>query len=231
MRALGGACRDWRGVLVAAHNRAAFSQVFDVLHPRHLETLARGAEAWADRPEVTTPLLKLFAELVLQRGQRINFGSNSPNGVLLFRSASFVLTAYGRRMGQYKPPPSSDAYAIKYKAVAVCTAVLARALDGGYVNFGVFALYNDKALESASNEVLGLLLSVPPEELFVRGWWVGGADLARTSFLPSPNADVPEACPAVHGDDALALPLIHGAHHGAPSICVLAGRAHAVRRP
>ena len=44
MRSLVGACRDWRGVLVAAHNKATYMQVFDALYPRHLHTLTRATE-------------------------------------------------------------------------------------------------------------------------------------------------------------------------------------------
>ena len=44
MRTLVGACRDWRGVLAAAHNRATYTQSFEALYPRHVQTLARAAE-------------------------------------------------------------------------------------------------------------------------------------------------------------------------------------------
>lgn len=45
--------------------------------------------------QVTSPILKLFAELVQNRSQRLQFDSTSPNGVLLFREASKVLCSYG----------------------------------------------------------------------------------------------------------------------------------------
>ena len=35
--------------------------------------------------EMTTPLLKLYAELVYNKAQRLTFDSSSPNGILLFR--------------------------------------------------------------------------------------------------------------------------------------------------
>ena len=63
---------------------------------------------------------------------------------------------------------SSQHYAVKYKGIAICTAILARCLDGGYVNFGVFALYGDPALDVAMDIVFKLLLSVPVEEVSVR---------------------------------------------------------------
>ena len=40
------------------------------------------------------------------------------------------------------------------------------------MNFGVFALYNDKALVTSVNITLQLALSVPLNELVVRGEWV-----------------------------------------------------------
>lgn len=45
--------------------------------------------------QVTTPILKLFAELVQNRSQRLLFDVSSPNGILLFREASKIIRAYG----------------------------------------------------------------------------------------------------------------------------------------
>ena len=40
----------------------------------------------ARQQDVTTPLLKLYAELVYNKAQRLTFDSSSPNGILLFRA-------------------------------------------------------------------------------------------------------------------------------------------------
>jgi hypothetical protein len=56
-----------------------------------------------------------------------------------------VIVTYGTRclhMG-----PSSDPYGTKYKGTWICLQILARALSGNYVNFGVFELYGDPALK------------------------------------------------------------------------------------
>lgn len=58
--------------------------------------LIRAVELWAHDPQVTTPILKLFAELVQNRSQRLQFDISSPNGILLFREASKVICAYGK---------------------------------------------------------------------------------------------------------------------------------------
>ena len=48
--------------------------------------------------QVTTPVLKLFAELVQNRSQRLQFDVSSPNGILLFREASKIICTYGSRI-------------------------------------------------------------------------------------------------------------------------------------
>jgi exportin-7 len=68
---------------------------------------------------VTTPLLKLYAELVYNKAQRLTFDSSSPNGILLFRDASAILVAYGSRILDHQPQPGTDVYAHRLK---VCMA-------------------------------------------------------------------------------------------------------------
>lgn len=166
MRALIGSARDVRGVLAGAHNRFSYTQCFDALHPKHLETFIRGLDVWADTVPVTTAILKLIAELVFQRAQRIQFGSNSPNGILLFKAASQAIVSYGSRILPTQPSPD-QAYNMKFKGIAICAQIMARCMDAGFVNFGVFQLYSDRAFEQGLDIVLKLLLAVPPRELMV----------------------------------------------------------------
>ena len=160
-----GVCRDMRGVVAAAQNRNAYLQCFGALHPAFTDTMARSLEVWADQPQVTTAVLKFFAELVMQRGSRIQFGNSSANGILLFKAAAQAITAYGQRALHAPPPTGSDAYARRYKGIAICAQILARCMEGGFVNFGVLAHYKDLAFSEALSVVLQLLLSVPPQDL------------------------------------------------------------------
>lgn len=98
---------------------------------------------------MTSPLLKLFAELVQNRSQRLQFDSTSPNGVLLFREASKVLCSYGITFfffgggGGYDRAkliavsflhlggrilsvevPKEQIYAAKFKGISVCFSLL-----------------------------------------------------------------------------------------------------------
>lgn len=46
--------------------------------------------------------------------------------------------------------------------------VLSASLSGKYVNFGVFKLYGDKALDQALEVFFSLMLAIPVEDIIVR---------------------------------------------------------------
>lgn len=58
-------------------------------------------------------------------------------------------------------------YGVKLKGVSVCFAMLKAVLSGNYVNFGVFRLYGDDALDNALQTFIKLLLSIPHSDLLV----------------------------------------------------------------
>lgn len=58
-------------------------------------------------------------------------------------------------------------YGLKLKGISICFAMLKAALCGNYVNFGVFRLYGDDALDNALNSFVKLLLSIPQSDLLV----------------------------------------------------------------
>ena len=58
-------------------------------------------------------------------------------------------------------------YPMKLKGISICFSMLKAALCGSYVNFGVFRLYGDDALDNALNSFVKLLLSIPQSDLLV----------------------------------------------------------------
>lgn len=56
---------------------------------------------------------------------------------------------------------------MKLKGISICFSMLKAALCGSYVNFGVFRLYGDEALDNALNIFVKLLLSIPQSDLLV----------------------------------------------------------------
>mmetsp|Transcript_992 Transcript_992/g.1252 ORF Transcript_992/g.1252 Transcript_992/m.1252 type:complete len:1105 (-) Transcript_992:236-3550(-) len=162
--ALIGICRDLRGITAASNNRRTYAILFEMVYPTYFPVFARAAEIWYDTLPVMTSLLKFLQEFVFNKAQRLVFEQSSPNGILLFRETSKIIVAYGSRLGQV-PVTGNDLYKEKYKGITMILNVLTTSLSGNYVNFGVFALYNDKALEDALNVALELSLSVPVEEV------------------------------------------------------------------
>jgi exportin-7 len=138
--------------------------LFDSLYPRVFPALVRGASLFAHDPQVTTALLKFVCELVFNKSNRILFDHCSANGILLFRETSKIACAFSRRIVALETP-ADDRYKLKYKGMGLCLTMLARALGGRYVNFGVFALYGDRALDSALEASLYMALTIPLPEL------------------------------------------------------------------
>ncbi|ROJ26379.1 Exportin-7 [Anabarilius grahami] len=125
----------------------------------------RAIELWYHVPACTTPVLKLMAELVHNRSQRLQFDVSSPNGILLFRETSKMITTYGNRILTLGEVPKDQVYALKLKGISICFSMLKAVLSGNYVNFGVFRLYGDDALDNALQTFIKLLLSIPHSDL------------------------------------------------------------------
>lgn len=159
-----GLIRDLRGIAMATNSRRTYGFLFDWLYPAHMPLLLKGITHYADIPEVTTPLLKFTAELVLNKSQRLNFESSSPNGILLFREVSKLIVAYGSRI--LPLPNKADMYTSKYKGISICLIILTRALSGNFVNFGIFELYGDRALVDALDITVQMILSIPLADIF-----------------------------------------------------------------
>ena len=70
-------------------------------YPTYTSVLLRAIEWWYHDPNVSTPVLKLMAELVQNRSQRLHFDVSSPNGILLFRVTSEMIVAYGMKVNYW----------------------------------------------------------------------------------------------------------------------------------
>ncbi|XP_071044353.1 exportin-7 isoform X2 [Parasteatoda tepidariorum] len=160
-----GLARDLRGLAFAFNSKISYMMLFEWIYPTYTPILHRAIEMWYHDPAVTTPTLKLFAELVVNRSQRLQFDVSSPNGVLLFREASKVIVNYGTRLLTMTTIPKDQTYKMKLKGISICFSMLKSALCGGYVNFGVFRWYGDVALDDALNTFVKMLLSVPQSDL------------------------------------------------------------------
>ncbi|KFU95663.1 Exportin-7, partial [Chaetura pelagica] len=163
-RTLVGLVRDLRGIAFAFNAKTSFMMLFEWIYPSYMPILQRAIELWYHDPACTTPVLKLMAELVHNRSQRLQFDVSSPNGILLLREISFC-AHIGNRILTLGEVPKDQVYALKLKGISICFSMLKAALSGSYVNFGVFRLYGDDALDNALQTFIKLLLSIPHSDL------------------------------------------------------------------
>lgn len=164
-RSLVGLARDLRGVAFAFNTKTSYMMLFDWIYPTYTPVLQRAIELWYHEPAVTTPVLKLMAELAQSRSQRLLFDVSSPNGYLLFREVSKMIATYGSRVLSLGDIPKDRTYPMKLKGISICFSMLKAALCGSYVNFGVFRLYGDDALDNALGMFVKLLLSISQRDL------------------------------------------------------------------
>ncbi|KAJ8388632.1 hypothetical protein AAFF_G00131970 [Aldrovandia affinis] len=132
-RTLVGLVRDLRGIAFAFNAKTSFMMLFDWIYPTYMPILQRAIELWYHVPACTTPVLKLMAELVHNRSQRLQFDVSSPNGILLFRETSKMITTYGNRILTLGEVPKDQVYALKLKGVSICFSMLKAVLSGNYV--------------------------------------------------------------------------------------------------
>jgi exportin-7 len=161
--AIVAALRDLRGITVSAYNKRTYNLLFDALYPASFGLLRNIAETCYDDPSVMTALLKFMQEFVANKGMRIFFENSSANGILLFRETSAIVCAYGSRILQV--PVQTNIYLEKYKGIRLMLNTLTNALSGNYVNFGVFGLYNDQALQNALDVSLQMCLQIPVSDV------------------------------------------------------------------
>ena len=56
-----GLARDLRGIAFAFNTKTSYMMLFDWIYPAYTPVLQRAIEIWYQDPQVTTPVLKLFA--------------------------------------------------------------------------------------------------------------------------------------------------------------------------
>ncbi|XP_021031482.1 ran-binding protein 17 isoform X1 [Mus caroli] len=164
-RMLIGLARDLRGIAFALNTKTSYTMLFDWIYPAYLPALQRAIERWYGEPACTTPILKLLAELMQNRSQRLNFDVSSPNGILLFREASKMICTYGNQILSLGSLSKDEIYPMKLKGISICYSALKSALCGNYVSFGVFKLYGDNHFDNVLQAFVKMLLSVSHSDL------------------------------------------------------------------
>uniref|UniRef100_A0A803W7U5 Exportin 7 n=1 Tax=Ficedula albicollis TaxID=59894 RepID=A0A803W7U5_FICAL len=95
----------------------------------------------------------------------IAFAFNAKSSFMMLFEWMYPGTPERNRILTLGEVPKDQVYALKLKGISICFSMLKAALSGSYVNFGVFRLYGDDALDNALQTFIKLLLSIPHSDL------------------------------------------------------------------
>ncbi|KAG0296006.1 Exportin 7 [Dissophora globulifera] len=159
-----GVFRDLRGFISSITNKKQYNLFFEWFYPAYTPIALRAMEIWPHN-ELGIAIMRFWNEFASNKSSRVTFESSSPNGILLFRETSNILYTYGQNL-LGRPLSSENArWSEKYKGIMLYFNVLAASLSGKYVNFGVFKLYGDKALDQVLETFFSLMRAIPVEDM------------------------------------------------------------------
>ncbi|SCM20114.1 Ran-binding protein, putative [Plasmodium chabaudi chabaudi] len=164
-----GALRDLRGICMACNNVETYNMFFNFFinsHPledNKMNILTSLVEVIWDTYEICVPFLKFMCEFVYNKSQRITFPKSSPNGILLFKVVSNILIIISNNLLQ--KDKFCDIYKEKYKIISLLLNMFNNCLNGDFVNFAIFDLYNDDILNNSLNLALNMCLVIPTNDL------------------------------------------------------------------
>ncbi|KAG0204876.1 Exportin 7 [Mortierella sp. GBA30] len=159
-----GIFKDLRGFVSSITNRKQYTLFFEWFYPAYTPIVLRAIEIWP-HDELGIAILRFWHEFASNKSSRVTFDSSSPNGILLFRETSNILYTYGQNLLSRPLSNSNARWSEKYKGIMLYFNVLSASLSGKYVNFGVFKLYGDKALDRVLEVFFSLVLAIPVEDM------------------------------------------------------------------
>ncbi|KAF9129906.1 Exportin 7 [Mortierella sp. GBA39] len=159
-----GMFKDLRGFVSSITNRRQYNLFYEWFYPAYTPIVLRAIEIWPQN-EIGIAILRFWHEFVTNKSSRVTFDSSSPNGILLFRETSHLLSAYGSNLLSRPITDESTRWSEKYKGIMLYFNIMSVSLSGKYTNFGVFKLYGDKALDRVLDIFFQLMLAIPVADM------------------------------------------------------------------
>lgn len=158
-RAFIGICRDIRGVAKEFTKPPSTNLLFEWIYPKYTPVIKRALEIWYNDPQATTPALRLIAELVDTREKRNYHDNYSSDSIYLFREVSSLVVGFGARLLTLTNIPNENIYQFKLKAISLVFKIIQLSLRAK-INYAVFQLYGDPALNDLLQMFVKLFLSI-----------------------------------------------------------------------
>lgn len=158
-RAFIGICRDVRGLAKEFVKPEFYFLLFEWIYPTYTPVIKRALEIWYNDPHVTTPALRLIAELVDTREKKNYHSTATSEAIYLFREVSSTVVSIGDRLLTLTDIPEENLYQYKLKAISIIFKITHTSLRAK-INFSVFQLYGDPALNDLLQVFMKLFLSI-----------------------------------------------------------------------
>lgn len=158
-RAFIGICRDVRGLAKEFSKPQFYNLLFEWIYPTYTPLVKRALEIWYNDPHLTTPALRFIAELVDNREKRNYYDSASSESIYLFREVSSIIVSLGTRILTLTDIPEENVYQYKLKTISIMFRIIQTSLRAK-MNFAVFQLYGDPALNDILQMFVKLFLSI-----------------------------------------------------------------------
>ena len=159
-RAFIGICRDIRGLAKEFVKPQFYYLLFEWIYPTYTPVIKRALEIWYNDPKVTTPALRLIADLVDNREKKnYYYDSASSEAIYLFREISSIIVSLGSRILTLVDIPEENIYQYKLKTISIMFKIIQTSLKAK-IHFAVFQLYGDPALSDLLQIFVKLFLSV-----------------------------------------------------------------------
>lgn len=170
-RAFIGICRDVRGLAKEFVKPQFYFLLFEWIYPTYIPVIKRALEIWYNDPSVTTPALRLISELADNREKRNNYHDlASSETIYLFREVSSIVSVLGSRLLTLTDIPEENIYQYKLKAISIIFKIIQSSLRAK-INFAVFQLYGDPALNDMLQMFVKLFLSTISCDILVSTSW------------------------------------------------------------
>ncbi|CDS41722.1 exportin 7 [Echinococcus multilocularis] len=161
-----GLARDLAGVAFSLNTMAAFQHFLDWFYPSLFSLFGRALELWPFDPLVTCPVLKLLAEIVHNRNDRLKFDGTIPMGYLLLAEMTKILINFSTQLIPFcSQITEENLYSHKVKPLTRYLNALRITLSGKYANFAIFGLVGDGSFEKTVKLSADVLLCVTEDEL------------------------------------------------------------------
>ena len=143
-------------------NSKQYDLFFEWAYPGIVE-LALDVLRVAPLSKLSIAVTKFVQELSTNRSNRIQFGSSSANGVLIFRSVASIVICASEKM------KCTGIFRLKLLAVLLSSA--RGCLTGQYINFGIMRFYGDDSFDRVIQTCATMIQETSLQELIVSFPW------------------------------------------------------------